>query len=54
VRGDDACLARKRLLRRDGDAIGEIGEILVVGDLVEVDEAAEPRCELLVVLQASA
>jgi hypothetical protein len=36
-------------LRRDRDAVGEVGEILVVADLVEVEVAAEAVRHLLLV-----
>ena len=39
----DARLARQRRLRRDRDPVREVGEVGVVGHLVQVEVRAEPR-----------
>ena len=48
--GDESRLLGQRLLRRDGDAVGKIGEVCRVRHPVVVDVPAQPRQELLVVL----
>ena len=52
VRCDESRVARQRLLRRNRDAISQIGEIRVVRYLVDVEETREPWRELLVMLDA--